>query len=176
MVSRQGRGIASTLLAKANHFFFVFGYLWLLLSVYALHNSIVLADWRLVDHLWPAMLKALIFTKFLLIGEHLKLGARFEKKPLIWPVLIKAALFSILLIGFDSLEVVTVNAIWPHAVNAGDGPELTGIRTTLSFALMAFVALIPFFGIRELSNVLGHEQMRDLFFHDRTKLKLAPKA
>jgi hypothetical protein len=176
MVSGERRSIASTLFAKANHFFFVFGYLWLLLSVYALHNSIVLVEWHLLDHLWPAMLKALIFTKFLLIGEHLKLGARFEKKPLIWPVMIKAALFSMLLIGFDSLEVVVVNAIWPHAANAGDGPELSGIRTTLSFALMAFVALIPFFGIRELSNVLGHEQMRDLFFHDRAKLKLVPKA
>lgn len=145
MASRKAQSITRTLFAKANHFFFVFGYLWLLPSVYALHNSIVLADWHLLDHLLPLMLKAPIFSKFLRIGEHLKLGARFEKTPLTWPGMIKAALFSILLIGFDTIEVVTINAIWPHAANAGEGPELAWIRTTLSFAIMAFVALAPFF-------------------------------
>ena len=59
------------------------------------HNSIVLSDWRLIGHLAPAMLKALVFAKFVLIGEHLKLGKRFEDRPLIWPILIKAALFSV---------------------------------------------------------------------------------
>ena len=60
--------------SRAGHFFFVFGYLWLLTSVYALHNSIVLADWQLIGHLGPAMVKALVFAKFVLIGEHLKIA------------------------------------------------------------------------------------------------------
>ena len=85
MSSAHAHGIKAFVLARAGHFFFIFGYLWLLLSVYALHNSIVLSDWRLLGHLGPAMLKALVFTKFVLIGEHLKLGARFEKRPLRLP-------------------------------------------------------------------------------------------
>jgi hypothetical protein len=86
-----------------------------------LHNSIVLSDWRLIGHLAPAMLKALVFAKFVLIGEHLKLGKRFEDRPLIWPILIKAALFSVVLVGFDCLEAVIVHAIWPHAgARSGD--------------------------------------------------------
>jgi hypothetical protein len=175
MSSGQGLGYTAIIEEKLGHFIFVFGYLSLLLSVYALHNSIVLADWHLLGHLWPAMLKALIFTKFLLIGEHLKLGDRFDDRPLIWPILIKAALFSALLIGFDLLEGVIVGAIWPDR-NADESPDLTSLRTSLSFALMTFVALIPFFGIRELSKVIGEAQMQKLFFRSRTTFKLVPEA
>jgi len=85
MFSAQAHSFKAFVFARAGHFFFIFGYLWLLLSVYALHNSIALSDWRLLGHLGPAMLKALVFTKFVLIGEHLKLGARFEKRPLRLP-------------------------------------------------------------------------------------------
>jgi hypothetical protein len=149
---------------KGSHFLFIFVYLWLLLSVYALHNSIVLSDWRLLGHLGPAMLKALIFAKFVLIGEHLNLGKRFEHKPLIWPILIKAALFSALLIGFDVAEAIIRHVLWPDAAPKGDGVEMTNIRVIFSFAFMAFIALIPFFGIRELSKVIGEDEMHELFF------------
>ena len=171
MISAHVRDLKAFVLSRAGHFFFVFGYLWLLLSVYALHNSIVLADWRLLGHLGPAMLKALVFTKFLLIGEHLGLAGGFEDKPLIWPILIKAALFSALLIGFDIIEVIIVNMIWPHAgPKSSDGGEPTDLRTALSFSFMAFVALIPFFGIREFGMVIGEDRMRDILFRRRAKI------
>lgn len=161
--------LKAILLSKSIHFFIIFGYLWLLLSVYALHNSIVLSDWRLLGHLFPAMLKALIFTKFLLIGEHLRIGEGFENRPLIWPILIKSGLFAMLLVGFDALEVLASHAIWPDAAKDSGGIEMTNLRVSVSFAFMAFVALIPFFGIRELSKVIGEDRMRTLFFRNATK-------
>jgi hypothetical protein len=170
MFSGPAHSVKAFVFQRAGHFFFIFGYLWLLLSVYALHNSIVLSNWRLIGHLVPAMLKALVFTKFVLIGEHLKLGEWFEEKPLIWPILIKAGLFAALLIGFDFLEVITLNAIWPNAASKGsDVIEFTNVRVILSFSFLAFIALIPFFGIMELSKVIGREQMRDLFFRSRAE-------
>jgi hypothetical protein len=173
MFSRQVKSVKAFVLERVAHSFFIFGYLWLLLSVYALHNSIVLSDWQLIGHLGPAMLKALVFTKFVLIGEHLKLGEWFEEKPLIWPILIKAASFSVLLIGLDFLEAVIVNTIWPNAPSKGGGGiELTNVRVILSFSFLAFIALIPFFGIRELSKVIGEDLMRDLFFRKHKKIRL----
>ena len=176
MSSGQDRSYTAIIEEKLGHFVFVFGYLSLLLSVYALHNSIVLTNWHLLGHLWPAMLKALIFTKFLLIGEHLHLGARFDDKPLIWPILAKAALFSALLMGFEYLEILIKHAYWPQATDSGNDAEMTSLRTALSFSLMTFVALVPFFGIRELARVIGDKQMRELFFRDRTKFALVAKA
>ena len=53
---------------------------------------------------------------------------------------------------------------------------MASTRTTcgrlLSFAFMAFVALIPFFGIREFGKVIGEDRMNDLLFHRRAKVPL----
>ena len=74
MAERQGNGFAQTMMNKANHLFRVFAYLWLLLTVYALHDSITLSHHPLLGELGAAALKALVLTKFMLIGEHMKLG------------------------------------------------------------------------------------------------------
>jgi hypothetical protein len=77
------------------------------------------------------------------------------------------------LIGFDIAEVIIVNMIWPHAgPKSSDGIDPNDLRTTLSFAFMAFVALIPFFGIREFGKVIGEDRMNDLLFHRRAKVPL----
>ena len=168
------RALVQNVVSRAGHFFFIFGYLWLLLSVYALHNSIVLSNWQLLGHLGPAMLKALVFAKFLLIGEHLRVGEGFDEKPLIWPILFKAAMFSALLIGFDLIEEFLFNYFRPNAAKSDGGIELTNIRVIISFSFMTFIALIPFFGIRELAKVIGEERMRELFFHHHRAIKPAP--
>jgi hypothetical protein len=152
-----------TVFARARHFLFIFGYLWLLLSVFTLHNSLVLSDWELTAHIGAATLKALVFAKFILIGEHLRLGARAERLPLVWLVPIKAALFSVLLIGLNLLEEELVAAIWPHAERGGDGLDLSTVSAIVSVSVMAFIALVPFFGIRELGNAIGEDKMRELF-------------
>ncbi|MDO8839699.1 MAG: hypothetical protein Q7V31_12300 [Parvibaculum sp.] len=151
-------------LFRLRHFFFIFVYLWLLLSVYTLHNTLVLSDWSLLAHLGAATLKALVFAKFILIGEHLKLGSRAEHLPLIWPILIKSALFSLVLIGFNLAEEALLHWLRPHEAASGDGMDLGSLPAILSLTVMIFVALIPFFGIRELGRIIGEDGMFDLFF------------
>ena len=155
----------STFLGRIGHFLIIAAYLWLLLAIYTLHNAVVLSDWELAAHLGAATLKALVLGKFVLIGEHLKLGSRAEHLPLVWVVLVKSVLFAILLIGFNILEELLVEAIWPHeGAGSSEALALSGAPAALSLTLMAFVALIPFFGISELTRVLGEERMRALFF------------
>lgn len=149
---------------RLRHFFFIFAYLWLLLSVYTLHNTLVLTDWSLAAHLGAATLKALVFAKFILIGEHLKLGSRAEHLPLIWPILIKSALFSVVLIGFNLAEEALLHWLRPDEATGGDGMDLGSPAAILSLTIMIFIALIPFFGIRELGRVLGEDGIFDLFF------------
>lgn len=149
---------------RLRNFFFIFAYLWLLLSVFTLHNALVLPDWGLLAHFGAATLKALVFAKFILIGEHLKLGSRAEHLPLIWPILIKAALFSLVLIGFNLAEEALLHWLRPHEAASGDGMDLASLPAILSLTVMIFVALIPFFGIRELGRVIGEDGMLDLFF------------
>jgi hypothetical protein len=39
----------------------------------------------------------------------------------------------------------------------------------LAGVLVIFVALIPFFGVKELGRVLGEEKIRALFFRSRSE-------
>lgn len=152
-------------LRRIGHFLVIFAYLWLLLAISALHNAVVLSDWQLAAQLGAATLKALVLAKFVLIGEHLKLGSRAEHLPLIWVVLIKAALFAILLIAFNLLEELIVGRIHAHEAADGEALVLSGAPAVISLTVMTFIALIPFFGISELTRVLGEDRMRALFFH-----------
>ncbi len=68
------------------------------------------------------------------------------------------------LIGFDLVEEMLVEAIRPHAASNGGGSALTDVRAILSLFVMAFASLIPFFGVTGLSNARGQEKMRKLFF------------
>ena len=70
------RGFKAIAQAKTSHFLVIFPYLWL-----SARPSRV-----------RGVLKALIFTKFILIGVHLKLDKRFAHTPLIRLILIKSTL------------------------------------------------------------------------------------
>ena len=162
MAEKQGHGFAQTMMNKANHLFRVFAYLWLLLTVYALHDSITLSHHPLLGELGGAALKALVLAKFMLIGEHLKLGRGLDHLRLIWSVLIKAALYSALLIALHVVEELLINAYWPS--DASQGFDSTSLPVVLSLTTMAFVGLVPFFAIEELGRVLGKARLYDLFF------------
>jgi hypothetical protein len=157
-----------TFFQRISHFLIIAAYLWLLMSVYTLHNAVLTSDWNLAAQLGTITVKALLFGKFVLIAEHLHLGRRAEHLPLIWPILIKAALFAIVIIGFEVLEKMLVEAIWPaHAASEADAFALTNPAQIASLTFMIFVALIPFFAVNELSRILGQERLRELFFKPR---------
>lgn len=157
-----------TLFQRMEHFLFIAAYLWLLLSVFTLHNAVLSSEWNVFAHLGAVTVKALLFGKFVLIAEHLHLGKRAEHLPLIWPILIKAALFAITIIGFDVLEEMLVEAFrHTSAAPSGDGLTLTSPMQILAITFMAFIALLPFFAINELGRVLGQERLRELFFKPR---------
>jgi len=156
-------------LFRLRHFLFIFVYLWLLLSVYTLHNALVLSDWSLLTHLGAVTLKALVFAKFVLIGEHLKLGSRAEHLPLIWPILIKSALFSVVLVGFNLAEEAILHWLSPRQAAGTDTMDISSPPAILSLTAMIFIALIPFFGIRELGRIIGEDGMFDLFFRKRLR-------
>jgi hypothetical protein len=75
-------------------------------------------------------------------------------------------------------------AVVEHAVKAlwsGKGlmeglAELYGERfhESLAGSLVIFVALIPFFAVRELSRVLGGEKIRALFFRSSRAAESSP--
>ena len=148
----------------------MFLYLWLVFGLLAVHQSIILSQYQ-IDYRSHglAFLNALVFAKVMLVAEDLRLGDRFNDKPLIYPVLFKSLLFAITLICFHIVEH-TLIGMW-HGQSVAESLSEIGankLRGILSFSMIATVALTPFFILREISRVIGKDKFWFLFFRSRT--------
>src|SRR5271165_3876450 len=97
---------------QLKEFFGMFLYLWVLFALFALHQSIILAQEHINYQAQGfAIINALILAKVMLIGEDLHLGSALRDKPLAYSILYKSLVFSIFLIGFHIVEEVVVGLI-----------------------------------------------------------------
>jgi hypothetical protein len=147
----------------------IFLYLWVVFGLLSIHTSIILSQRHLdyTEHTL-AIVNAFVFAKVLLIGEHFRVGTRFDRKPLIYPILHKCFVFTLLFIGFHSLESVLIGMWHGHTIS-DSLPHFFGWnpKGLLAVAVTAFILLLPFFGFREIVRVIGHREMRALLFERR---------
>jgi hypothetical protein len=162
----QARKLRNRALEEFKRFVAIFLYLWVVFGLFSIHKSLVLSQRHLdyQEHTF-AVLNALVFAKVLLVGEELRLGRRFESKPLIYPILYKCLVFSVVLICFHVLESAAVG-MWHGDTLANSVPPMLGWnpKGLLAVGFACFVLLLPFFGFRELARVIGRTEMRDLLF------------
>jgi hypothetical protein len=152
-------------------FVVIFLYLWVVFGLLSIHKSIVLSQQHLDtgEHAF-AIINAFVFAKVLLVGEQLKLGLRFAKKPLIYPILYKSFVFSLVLIGFHVIEAVAVG-LWHGYTIAESIPPFLGWnpRGLLAVGVVCFVLLLPFFGFRVIAQVIGRRELRALILQPRDR-------
>ena len=153
-------------LHEAKRFVAMFIYLFILFGLLEVHKSVVLAQ-NEIDYTahGVALINALVFAKVMLVAEDLKIGPRFENKPLAIPVLYKSIVFAVVFIGFHIVEHVLIGlfrgkTLWESVPGIGGG-GLTGI---LSVGLIATFALIPYFAFGEVGRVIGEAKLRSLLF------------
>lgn len=168
MNDKSGHGLKEKVEDEARAFFPVFFYVWFLLSIFGLHKSIVLSQAHIIQHQGFAIAKALAFAKVLFVADRMGFGRMFDRKPLIAAILFKSVVFALLLLVMDILEQKLIEHFWPaHAEK--DGFDLSNLRVLLSAGTVTFASLLPFFGVRELSKVLGEKQFLNLLFVRREK-------
>jgi len=144
-------------------------YLTLVFAAFTQYRRFVLAAHDIIyTNYWVALIEALILAKVIMIGAVVRLGRGLEDKPLIYPTLYKTVVFSLFVIAFTVVEH-TVKGLWGGKGLTGGVVELyrEGFDELLAGSLVIFVALIPFFGVKELGRVLGEEKIRALFFRRR---------
>jgi hypothetical protein len=117
---------------------------------------------------WVAVIEALIFAKVVMIGDVLRLGRRFDHKPLIFSTLLKTFVFTLFVGAFTLIEHV-IKSLWSgKGFTAGIVDLLgKGHHELLAGCLIIFVTFIPFFAFRELGRVLGEGKIWTLFFRRR---------
>jgi hypothetical protein len=115
-----------------------------------------------------SLVTALVLAKVILIGAALRVGSRFNQRPLVIPALYKTLCFSGLTLGLAVAERFG-RGWWrgestASVLAACAGPEKWGI---LARVATLFIALIPFFAFWETDRVIGRNVLYELFFRPR---------
>jgi len=157
---------------QLKEFLAMFIYLWLILALFAIHRSIILAEQHLSYQAQGfAIVNALILAKVMLIGEDLNLGNRFREKPLVHSILYKSLVFAVFFICFHIFEEVVVGVFRGKTVGQSlpsiGGGSLQGI---VSVGAIVFVSLIPFFAFREIGRVIGKRELWSLLLGRGTRV------
>jgi hypothetical protein len=153
-------------LHEAKEFFWVFLYLYLCIGMLVVYKALILKTYG-IEFAWYgfALVKAAILGKFILMGQALPMGRRFDQMPLIYPTLYKAFIFFILLVALSTAEETVVGMLhgeaFGEAVSHVQGGTLPGV---LAGCLVTFFFLVPYFALRQLGDVLGKGRLFDLFF------------
>ena len=149
----------------------MFVYLYVLFALFLIHESIVLAQHEIsFSHYGFAFVNALVLAKVMLVAEDLRLGSRFEDRPLIYPILFKSLVFAVVFICFHIVENVIVGA-WGGKTIAESIPSIGGggLKGVLSVGVIVSFGLIPFFAFKEVGRVIGEKELFSLILTRRPK-------
>jgi len=149
-------------------------YLTLVFAAFIQYRRLILAAHDITyTNYGIAVIEALILGKLIMVGALFRLGRGLEEKPLIVPTVYKTVLFSLLVAVFAVVEHA-IKGLWMgKGLAAGVMNFLDkGFHELLAGSLVIFVALLPFFAIRELGRVIGTDKMWALFFRGRTGQKV----
>jgi hypothetical protein len=116
-----------------------------------------------------AAVKALVLGKFILVGNDLHIGERFNDKPLIYPLVHKVLVFSVLLVFLSIIEEVALAALHGRPLTADlfSFTRRTWLEITAS-SLLLILILTPYVGFTLIGDALGAGVLSRLFLGDPT--------
>jgi len=146
-------------------------YLTLVFAAFTEYRRLILAAHDIAyTNYWVALIEAVVLGKVIMIGGVFRLGRGLEAKPLIYPAIYKTAVFIVFVAVFKLIEHA-IKGLWDGAGLMGGLIEFTekGWHEVLANSLVVFVALLPFFAIKELGRVVGQKTLWNHFFHRRAE-------
>jgi hypothetical protein len=144
-------------------------YLAVFFGMFISYKRLVLAGHDIIYTDWGVgLINALVLGKVVSIGSMMRLGSRFDNRPLIWSTLVRSVMFTIWLALFNALEL-TIRGFFKTYTFEGIMSSLSHIGTYEYFggSLVVFASFIPFFAFKELSRVLGPKMVLDLFLRGK---------
>jgi hypothetical protein len=147
-------------------FLVLFFYLWLLFGVFVLNQSIVLRQAG-IDFTMQgfALINALVFAKVMMVFEMFDPGRWLRRRPLIYPILFETFLLTVSFLVVHVLEMLIKGLI--HGKPLMESLPQTGgggLAGLTSASVIMFIALVPFFGLRNLSKVMGEGRLQAILF------------
>ena len=151
-------------------------YMALFFGAFFNYRRLILAHHQIIYEAYGiSVIKALVLGKVVLVAESLRLGRGFEDKPLIVPTLYKSIIFTVCVALFNVIESMIRSFIHGIAPMGAVDELISQFNYEwLAGAIVVFISFIPFFGVRELRQVLGEGTIGKLFFHSRSAMKTGP--
>ena len=146
-------------------------YIWVLLSVFTLHREIILANYHInySTKFGFAFINAVIFAKFMWLGEIFHGEKKAAGKGLLYSMLWNSALFAVILMVCHLLEEALVTAWHGQSFAASFSETVADPRSVFATMLLMFVVLIPFFFAKGLIEILGKDEIKRLLLKARTE-------
>ncbi len=144
----------------------LFFYLWILFGVFVLNQGVVLREHGFNFAMQGfAFINALVFAKVMMLFEIFDPGRWLRKRPLIYPILYETLLLTVLFLVAHVLEK-TIEGLLRGKTITESMPLLGGggLIGLLSITAILFIALIPFFGLRNLSLAMGEGRLWAVIF------------
>jgi hypothetical protein len=114
-----------------------------------------------------AFVNALVFAKVMMLFEVFDPGRWLRKRPLIYPILYESLLLTIFFLIAHVLEK-TIEGLIRGKTLVDSLPLLAGdgLRGFVSITVILFIALMPFFGLRNLSLAMGEGRLWSAIFDE----------
>jgi hypothetical protein len=162
--------VIEKVLDEGKQLFWIVIYFWVLFGVFSVFRSLVLNERNLIYHQGFAIINAWLLAKVVVTAEFFKVADNMKHKPLVYPIVFKSAVFCAILMCFYIVEEMLVG-MWHGKTITESFPEIggEGWKGTLVVGSILFIALIPFFGYRELARALGKDELHSLIFKRGTE-------
>ncbi|MFO0959824.1 MAG: hypothetical protein U0800_20710 [Isosphaeraceae bacterium] len=169
MSTSQDPGRREKVVEELKSTLLIFIYLAVFFGAFTTYRRLVLAEYRIpFFHYGYSLIEAMVLAKVIVLGRFLKLGERYNDRPLVVPTLYKTIWFGGLIGAFSVLEHLITG--WIHGESTGEALRKLldmGAWEILSQALVKFLALLPMFAAGEIDRVLGRGTLFHLFFNGR---------
>jgi hypothetical protein len=147
----------------------VAGYLFICFAVLWFYETTWTGGTDVMANLAAVAIKALIFGKFILIGEAVGVGKNTRAPHLLGAIMAKSLQFLLLLIVLTIVEEVLVGL--HHGSSIGQtmaGFEQHSALQMLAKCLLALLILLPLIAVKELSRTLGPGVLQNLLLRSRS--------
>jgi len=142
-------------------------YITVFFSVFTDYRRLVLAHYGInYGEYGISLIKGLVLAKVILIAEHFAVGQGFENKPLIIPTLYKTVLFTCCVVILGAVEAMIRISLKLRSLSFNAFIDNFSYDWFASI-MIVLVFFIPFFGLRELSRVIGEGKISALFFRNK---------
>ena len=166
VATHGSRSLKAKAADEFRRFLVLFFYLWILFGVFVLNQGVVLREHGINFAMQGfAFFNALVFAKVMMLFEIFDPGRWLRKRPLIYPILYESLLLMVLFLIAHVLEK-TIEGLFRGKTLTEIMPVLTGagLPGFVSITVILFIALIPFFGLRNLSLAMGEGRLYAMIF------------